>query len=365
MQFCRPDDLAELTGRADEYVSTDEAQIAQRLRNLADEPASWSMPEEHWSLGGQQEKFALAARAGGWFEAHGAAATTHILKPGIRVLRRQALVEHVTMRAAALLGVDTAATTYLRFEDQWAVVVERFDRLTDADGQVQRLHQEDFCQAVGRLPAHKYEARGGPTLADMVGVVQKQSRDQEADKLALADFLIVNVVTGAPDGHAKNVSMLRLADGAWIAPLPHASGAASGSARQRRSDCPSTVFWVVSSSSLAPTPMPSRKRWTSSATPTAPRTWASVRCRERERTARGSSTSSPEGGPARSRRGRGRGRGRGRTGDAVGGVPPEVISPLIRHCDGRLAACPPAAWRSPRPTSWLMRSMPRPPASRV
>ena len=53
----------------------------------------------------------------------------------------------------------------------------------------------------------------------MVGVVQKQSRDQEADKLALADFLIVNVVTGAPDGHAKNVSMLRLADGAWIAPL--------------------------------------------------------------------------------------------------------------------------------------------------
>jgi serine/threonine-protein kinase HipA len=177
------------------------------------------MPDEHWSLAGQQEKFALARIKGSWYEAHGSAATTHIIKPGIKVLHHQALVEHATMAAAARLGVDVAGSELLRFGDQWAIVVRRFDRVADAGGNIIRVHQEDFAQALGRLPERKYESRGGPGLADMVRLLRRQSTGLADDMLALADFLVVNLVAGAPDGHAKNISMLYTPGRRWVAPL--------------------------------------------------------------------------------------------------------------------------------------------------
>ena len=202
-----------------DHVEVNEADIARRLRDLRHDPASWTMPAEHWSLGGQQEKFALARIGGRWHEAHGAAATTHIVKPGIRHQQNQALVEHVTMSAAAALGLEIAGSTFVKFEDEWAIVVERFDRFGMGGGGIRRLRQEDFCQALGRMPSAKYEQRGGPTLGDMVRVIRQESTRQESDILAVSDFLIINVVAGAPDGHSKNISTLRSAGATWVAPL--------------------------------------------------------------------------------------------------------------------------------------------------
>lgn len=219
VQFCRPSQLDVLVGRDSRYERLTGADVEQRLGDLAKNPASWTMPDEHWSLGGQQEKFALAYIDGAWHSAHGAGATTHIFKPGIRVLHLQALVEHVTMHAARALGVDVASSRYMRFGEQWAIVIERFDRVAAADGSIGRVHQEDFCQALGRLPDRKYEDKGGPTLEDMTRAVRQQSAQVADDLLALADFLIINVVSGAPDGHSKNISMLRGPHGNLIAPL--------------------------------------------------------------------------------------------------------------------------------------------------
>lgn len=220
VQFCRPDEIDDLLSRNGEYKPISDTEIAERLRELVDEPASWSMPGEHWSLGGQQEKFALTMLAGQWHEAHGSAATTHIIKPGIKALHHQALVEHLTMAAASDLGVDVAASRIVQFDDQWALVVERFDRIIGRDGSVVRVHQEDFCQALGRLPDMKYESRGGPRLTDMAGAVRKWSSERDDDLMALADFAAVNLVAGAPDGHSKNIALLLAPDGRRrIAPL--------------------------------------------------------------------------------------------------------------------------------------------------
>jgi serine/threonine-protein kinase HipA len=220
VQFCRFEDVEELLSRNGEYKPVSDTHLAERLRELVDEPASWTMPGEHWSLGGQQEKFALTSLAGQWHEAHGSAATTHIIKPGIKILRHQALVEHLSMEAASDLGVDVAASRIVQFDDQWALVVERFDRIIGGDGSVVRVHQEDFCQALGRLPEAKYESRGGPRLTDMAGVVRKWSPQREDDLMALADFAAINLVAGAPDGHSKNISLLLAHDGQRrIAPL--------------------------------------------------------------------------------------------------------------------------------------------------
>jgi serine/threonine-protein kinase HipA len=220
VQFCRPEDVDALLDRSGEYKLVGVTDIAQRLRELIDTPASWTMPEEHWSLGGQQEKFALRQLDGEWYEAHGSAATTHIIKPGIRGLRYQALVEHVTMAAAFELGVDVAAGRIVQFDDQWALVIERFDRGAGDDGSVLRVHQEDFCQALGRLPEAKYETRGGPGLADLAGLVRRSSAEPEDDLMAVADFAAVNLVAGAPDGHSKNISILLPPGGrSQVAPL--------------------------------------------------------------------------------------------------------------------------------------------------
>lgn len=218
VQFCREEDLEQLRARDVEFEPVNDTQIADRIRGLANDEPSWTMPGEHWSLGGQQEKFALAHINGRWHTAHGSAPTTHIVKPGIKRLHHQALIEHVTMTAASALGVVAATSTFTRFDREWAIVVERFDRF-EADGHVIRVHQEDFAQACGRTPAQKYESQGGPRLADMMRVVNRESTSLIDDRLALADFLIINLVAGAPDGHAKNISMLRTAGFTRIAPL--------------------------------------------------------------------------------------------------------------------------------------------------
>jgi len=50
------------------------------------------------------------------------------------------------------------------------LLVQRYDR-TDVGGRWRRLHQEDYCQALGTPPSAKYESNQtgirGPTLKDM------------------------------------------------------------------------------------------------------------------------------------------------------------------------------------------------------
>jgi serine/threonine-protein kinase HipA len=187
VQFCQPDALEEMRSRSQEFKPVTGGDIAARIRALrTGDAASWSLPDEHWSLPGQQSKFALAKLPDGWHEAHGSAATTHIVKPGIGRMHHQALVEHVTMEAASAVGVVVAKSTFTRFDDQWAIVIDRFDRSLAAS-RVLRTHQEDFAQACGRMPAHKYESRNGPGLADMMRVITRESTGLFDDRLALAD----------------------------------------------------------------------------------------------------------------------------------------------------------------------------------
>ena len=177
-------------------------------------------------MAGQQEKFALAqlrtrdGRPRGWAEAKGSAPTTHIVKPGIGRLRDQALVEHATMRAAAALGVEVARTEFTDFGGQTALIVERFDRVQLSDGSVQRIHQEDLCQAMGRKPEDKYEEDGGPTAKDMARILRAHAYEPGRELRKLADFILINHAAAAPDGHSKNVSIRILPNGdVRMAPL--------------------------------------------------------------------------------------------------------------------------------------------------
>ncbi len=220
VQFCTPEDLDEMASRPGDHVAVSDADIESRLRSLRTEDGpSWTMPDERWSLAGQQAKIALAKLDGAWHEAHGSAATTHIVKPGVGHLTHQGLVEHATMRAAAAVGVDVAETEFRHFGDEAAVVITRFDRLVRRDGGVLRIHQEDLCSATGRSPERKYESDGGPGVRDMALVIERHVADRATAMRSLADFVAINYIAGAPDGHAKNIAVLILPGEVRMAPL--------------------------------------------------------------------------------------------------------------------------------------------------
>jgi len=82
-----------------------------------------------------------------------------------------------------------------------------------------RLHQEDFCQALGVPPGMKYEAEGGPTLADVTDVLRDVSVRGALDVLTLVRAVIVNHVLGNSDAHAKNLALLYGESGPRLAPL--------------------------------------------------------------------------------------------------------------------------------------------------
>ncbi len=198
-------------------VPLTESEVADRLRrSLASRPSFWA-PSERWSLGGNQSKLAFRRIAGGWASCKGSAATTHILKPGVEGLSLQALDEHMCMRIAEAAGLSVAHSEYMEFEDIPTIVVERYDRVVTAE-QVTRVHQEDFCQALGVDPSHKYASDGGPSANDCIDLLRKSTVEDDVTRFVQA--LFYNYLICGTDAHAKNYSLLHAtATDVTLAPL--------------------------------------------------------------------------------------------------------------------------------------------------
>ena len=220
VQFCAPDTRAY---REERLVPISDCEIAQRLRAGRREGFSWIAESEHWSLGGQQNKFALRKRGDEWFSCEGAAATTHIFKSGVAGLSHQALNEYVCMRLADACGIDSANVEYHEFNDgegiEPAIVVERYDRIDNGEA-VSRLHQEDFCQALGCLPQNKYTMYGGPSCADCIRLLKSTGIAARENVARFLQMLFFNYLIAATDAHAKNYSMILEQSGAHrLAPM--------------------------------------------------------------------------------------------------------------------------------------------------
>ena len=208
VQFCKEADLETVLNRTGRYSPLSEHEIAQRLSSIRqDETTSWMGSEESWSLGGNQGKFALGLHDESWCECIGAAATTHIFKNGVVGFKLQALNEYVCMKTAARSGINAAGVEYRFFEGEPALIVSRYDRVLDASGQIARLHQEDFCQALGVMPNRKYTAEGGPTTHDVLRLLCS-TRNAHLNLLLFTQMLFYNCLIGAPDAHAKNYSLI-------------------------------------------------------------------------------------------------------------------------------------------------------------
>ena len=128
----------------------------------------------------------------------------------------------------------TAHVDYHFFEDEPALIVERYDRVRDASGRVVRLHQEDLCQALSVMPDSKYAEDGGPAARDVLRLLSGTVHCK-LNLLLFSQQLFYNALIGAPDAHAKNYSLiLGLGNNAGLAPMYDvASGLAYEKLRRR------------------------------------------------------------------------------------------------------------------------------------
>ncbi len=195
----------------------DEAALARLLAGLRSAPLG-AEGRVRVSLGGAQEKLVLArSQDGRWARPLDGAPSTHILKPEIRGLPGTVANEAFALRLALHLGVPAAPVQVIEVEGRPVLVVTRYDRRVDESGTVSRLHQEDVAQALGVPPERKYEADGGPRLRDVASLLAAL---EPADLVTLVRYLVVNVLVGNGDAHAKNYSLVHEPGGAVrLAPL--------------------------------------------------------------------------------------------------------------------------------------------------
>jgi serine/threonine-protein kinase HipA len=126
--------------------------------------------------------------------------------------------EAFCMMLAQRLGLPVPPVTIRRGLDR-IFIIARYDRSRETDGRVMRLHQEDFCQALGFLPDQKYESEGGPSLQQCFTLLQGKSIRPAADRMALLRWAIFSCLIGNADAHAKNLAMIFTDRGPRLAPF--------------------------------------------------------------------------------------------------------------------------------------------------
>ncbi len=204
--------------RSGRYVPISQEQLAQWNEKHNALASLVAHGEARLSLAGAQDKLPVYVDDKGTVcLATGGAPSSHLIKFGSARFAHLPENEVVTTQLAHALGLPTVDVTLHHAGVSVMCLVRRYDRTRDGDV-LQRLHQEDFCQALGLSSHTKYEAEGGPTFAQCTEVVRRRSVEPMVDAEHLLRWQIFNAIAGNCDGHAKNLSLL-YGDGARLAPF--------------------------------------------------------------------------------------------------------------------------------------------------
>ena len=213
--------------------SVSEEEIALKVRRLAAHRGTWQADggRNRFSLAGTQPKFPLARAGERWTWSNLKNPSTHIVKPSSDGLPSIGVVENAVMRLAVVCGIPAARSSLMRFAGEDAYVVERFDRRVLPNGEVKRVHVEDFTQSLGISRDDKYAV----TAKDVLCLLRKVD---ETGRLGSqwVDQLIFNTLVGNCDAHAKNYSLFLETERISLCPLY---------------DSVCTLFWDEFSDTLA------------------------------------------------------------------------------------------------------------------
>ena len=219
LQLLPPGELPATPDPNQSPVPLDEAGLIRVLDALPVRPLLAGEEGLRLSLAGAQSKVPVVLVDGAVALPAPGQPTTHILKPPIARFSGTTENEALVMRLAAVIGLDVAAVEPRVVRDRTFLLVERYDRFRGEDGLVRRIHQEDFCQALGVPTETKYASEGGPTFKDCFALLRRVAARPAVDVLKLLDSVIFNLIVGNADAHGKNFSILYDRDGPRLASL--------------------------------------------------------------------------------------------------------------------------------------------------
>lgn len=136
--------------------------------------------------------------------------TGYILKPQTEEYETLPEAEYLVMQMAKLVGIKTVPFALIKMNGQGelAYITKRIDRV-NADGKMQMLAMEDFCQLEERLTEDKYKG----SYERCAKVINKYSSMAKFDLTELYLRMVFSFVIGNSDMHLKNFSMIEKAEG--------------------------------------------------------------------------------------------------------------------------------------------------------
>lgn len=195
------------------YYELSEQELA-KLVTRRGQVYTWTENERpRLSLAGAQDKCPVLIKNGACWLPKKESLSSHILKFELSDYRHLPAYETFTTLLAGAIGLPVVDIQLRSIADTHYALIERYDRHLLGSDQMVRLHQEDFCQALGFGHERKYQEDGGPSFADCYRLVQDVSSDPANDLQYLLRWQIFNVLAGNSDGHAKNLSLLYRANG--------------------------------------------------------------------------------------------------------------------------------------------------------
>lgn len=205
------------------YRPLSEDDLVRILKELPRRPLMAGEDGIRLSLAGAQDKIAVHVAGDQISLPLGGAPSTHILKPAIAHFEGVVFNEATCMKLAAATGLPVAPVEIRNAGGIDFLLVERYDRKTieapAAPLVIQRMHQEDFCQALGIVSENKYQREGGPSLKNGFELLRDVSSTPVIDLQRFLDAVIFNFLVGNHDAHGKNFSLTYDRDSIRLAPL--------------------------------------------------------------------------------------------------------------------------------------------------
>ncbi len=139
------------------------------------------------------------------------APTTHVMKVPDRNHKADSQRESLSLQLSDQCGMATVPSAQLEIAEIPVLFTTRFDRARNALGQIVRLHQEDFAQALSLPPSLKYERRGieGRNFnARAIGGLLNETANPDIGRNTILKLTLFDMLLGNVDGHAKNHALL-------------------------------------------------------------------------------------------------------------------------------------------------------------
>lgn len=202
-----------------EYQELKGSMLPNILKELPTRPLLAGKEGIRLSLAGVQDKIAVYIDNDRIFIPLNNAPSTHILKPDFSLYEGVIFNEAFCLNLAKKIGLSVAEAEVKNADDINYLLVKRYDRIyTNNANKIIRVHQEDFCQALGISSTHKYQNEGGPSLKQSFDLLRKESSTPVVDLEKLINAVIFNFLIGNCDAHGKNFSLLYL-DELQLSPL--------------------------------------------------------------------------------------------------------------------------------------------------